>query len=105
MLQSCSVGPEADFWALGVIIFRLLYGSVPFAGETEYLTFEKILNLDFEFPETALSAEKDLISKLLTIDPQKRLTDVQTIKNHEFFKSIDDWSRLHKCRALVRNAL
>ena len=69
MLNQNFAGSEADFWALGAIIFTLLYGRNPFNADTEHLVFEKIVNLDFEFPQDAQPDEIDLIKNLLQLNP------------------------------------
>jgi len=46
MLENNHAGPEADYWALGCTIFKLMYGRVPFDGDNENLTFEKIMKGD-----------------------------------------------------------
>lgn len=71
-------GPEADVWSAGVIIYILLSGVPPFWAETEQGIFQEVLNgtLDFEsepWPNISESA-KDLVRKMLTRDPKKRLT-------------------------------
>jgi serine/threonine protein kinase len=53
MLEECHAGIEADYWALGVVLFTLIYGQNPFEAPTEHLAFEKILSLDFKFPVDA----------------------------------------------------
>lgn len=53
MLNDSHAGPEADYWALGCVLFKLLYGEVPFSGEVENITFNKILKRDLNFPEGA----------------------------------------------------
>jgi 3-phosphoinositide dependent protein kinase-1 len=65
--------PESDYWALGVILYRLTFGKPPFEGTHENLTFQKILNRELEFPEGADEITKDLIDNLLRIDPSERI--------------------------------
>ena len=99
MLHDTKSLPASDLWALGCIIYRMHVGNVPFEDRSETGTFDKILNRDLSFPpEANLSDDtKDLIDKLLQINPQRRLgagrpgspNDMQALKNHAYFQSID----------------
>ncbi|KAK3231902.1 hypothetical protein Dsin_003783 [Dipteronia sinensis] len=71
-------GKEIDVWSAGVILYILLSGVPPFLAETEKGIFEAVLegNLDLEsspWPSISSSA-KDLIRKMLTMDPKKRIS-------------------------------
>jgi serine/threonine protein kinase len=83
---------EADFWALGVILFKLLTGRSPFKGDSEDETFQNILSLNYFFKVTDKINEhaKDLIAKLLTLDPKQRIgvNDFESIKEHPYFNGI-----------------
>lgn len=74
----------SDIWAFGCIIYQLLAGRPPFKAATEYLTFQKIVNLEYEFPPGFPPAARDLVERCLVLDPSRRLT-IDHIKNHEFF--------------------
>ncbi|KAL2759512.1 hypothetical protein ACRALDRAFT_1047112 [Sodiomyces alcalophilus JCM 7366] len=84
LLTSKNACKASDLWAFGCIIYQLLSGRPPFKAGTEYLTFQKIVNLDYEFPPGFPPAARDLVERCLVLDPTRRLT-VEHIKNHEFF--------------------
>merc|ERR1711920_773668 len=66
-------GTQADMWSLGVITYILLGGYPPFIEENQRDLFRKIKKGQYEFHDeywSDVSVEaKDLISKLLTVDP------------------------------------
>ena len=78
----------------------MVTGMCPFVSQTEYLIFQKIQALDYTFPEGFDSRVKDLVTRLLVIDPEKRLGALESrsgytsIKNHPFFEGVD-FSTLH----------
>lgn len=84
LLTNKSVGKPSDLWAFGCIIYQLLAGRPPFKGGSEYLTFQRIVSLEYEFPEGFPAAARDLVERCLVLDPARRLT-IEHIKNHEFF--------------------
>ena len=67
------VSYEADLWSLGCIIFQMLTGKPPFRAGSEYLTFEKILALDYQIPEHTEESACQIIRALLQNSPQARL--------------------------------
>ncbi|KAH7347941.1 serine/threonine-protein kinase ksg1 [Plectosphaerella cucumerina] len=84
LLTSKNACKASDLWAFGCIIYQLLAGRPPFKAATEYLTFQKIVGLEYEFPAGFPPAARDLVERCLVLDPVRRLT-VEHIKNHEFF--------------------
>ena len=87
LLSSKDVGPASDLWAFGCIIYQLLAGRPPFKAANEYQTFQKILGLEYEFPPGFPRAAKDLVERLLVLDPGNRLS-LEHVKNHEFFAGV-----------------
>eukprot|EP00324_Dicrateria_rotunda_P007548 CAMPEP_0206180252 /NCGR_PEP_ID=MMETSP1474-20131121/67841_1 /ASSEMBLY_ACC=CAM_ASM_001110 /TAXON_ID=97495 /ORGANISM="Imantonia sp., Strain RCC918" /LENGTH=282 /DNA_ID=CAMNT_0053593769 /DNA_START=1561 /DNA_END=2410 /DNA_ORIENTATION=- len=89
-------GKEVDWWSLGVILYEFLLGFPPFNAETPEDIFENIVQRNILWPDIPeeLSYEAyDLINKLLTVDPTKRIT-VKEIKEHPFFAEIS-WETLY----------
>uniref|UniRef100_UPI00358EED19 3-phosphoinositide-dependent protein kinase 1 n=1 Tax=Myxine glutinosa TaxID=7769 RepID=UPI00358EED19 len=90
---------SSDLWALGCIIYQLVAGLPPFRATNEYLIFQKIIKLDYEFPEKFFPKARDLVGKLLVTDPGQRLGcencgGFQPLRSHPFFEGIS-WDDLH----------
>ncbi|KAF3766369.1 Pkinase-domain-containing protein [Cryphonectria parasitica EP155] len=98
LLTDKSAGKASDIWAYGCIVYQLLAGRPPFKAGTEYLTFQKIVALEFDFPAGFPPAARDLVERCLVLDPARRLT-VEHIKNHEFFEGQKFGKILWKQRA------
>ncbi len=78
-------GKIADVWSCGVILYVMLAGYLPFEDETMNGLFAKIESGVFSFPSHFSSDAKNLIGRMLVIDPNKRIT-VDEIMAHPWFK-------------------
>jgi polo-like kinase 1 len=76
---------EVDIWAVGVIIYTLLIGKPPFETRDVKTTYSKIKKGEFSFPVTSKIslAAKNLIKKILIVDPKRRPT-LNDILSDEF---------------------
>ena len=71
-------------WEKGVILYALLCGKLPFDEESISLLFEKIKTANYQMPDFISKGAKDLINKMLQVDPLKRAT-ISDIKSDEWF--------------------
>nr|XP_013800117.1 PREDICTED: 3-phosphoinositide-dependent protein kinase 1 [Apteryx mantelli mantelli] len=99
LLTEKSACKSSDLWALGCIIYQLVAGLPPFRAGNEYLIFQKIIKLEYDFPEKFFPKAKDLVEKLLVLDATNRLGCEEMggygpLKAHPFFESIA-WENLH----------
>lgn len=76
---------EVDLWSLGVIIYTIIIGKPPFETDNVKNTYKRIKVANFVFPEFAYISTnaKNLITKLLVVEPEKRLT-LDEILKHPF---------------------
>ncbi|KAJ9475643.1 putative serine/threonine-protein kinase [Pseudozyma hubeiensis] len=77
-------GEQVDIWSLGVILYALLCGALPFDDDDESVMKHKILRGEFEIPECLSEEAQDLVASILQQDPTKRPT-IQSILAHPWF--------------------
>ena len=89
------IGPAVDLWAFGCIIYLLFEGKTPFKEKNESDIFNNIKNLNYTFDNNIPEDAKDLIKKLLVLNPKERIgygdekNNYKDIRNHPFFNDID----------------
>ena len=76
---------KCDIWSCGVIFYILLCGYPPFNAETDEEIFSAVLKGEFVFPEeewNSVSEEaKNLIKKMLVLDPKKRISALEALQD------------------------
>jgi 5'-AMP-activated protein kinase catalytic alpha subunit len=77
-------GMKIDVWSTGIILFAMLCGYLPFEDKNNDVLFDKILECKIEFPDFLSEDAKDLINKILVVDPEERIT-IKEIKKHKFY--------------------
>nr|1PHK_A Chain A, Phosphorylase Kinase [Oryctolagus cuniculus] len=82
-------GKEVDMWSTGVIMYTLLAGSPPFWHRKQMLMLRMIMSGNYQFgsPEWDDYSDtvKDLVSRFLVVQPQKRYTAEEALA-HPFFQ-------------------
>ena len=75
---------KVDIWCIGVLLFELITGKVPFQGRDIETLKSNILHLKIAWPKEMDQNAKDLVSKILKLDPSERLP-LEDILKHDFF--------------------
>ncbi|KAL1878091.1 hypothetical protein VTK73DRAFT_8052 [Phialemonium thermophilum] len=83
---------SVDMWALGCVLYTLLCGFPPFYDESIEVLTEKVAKGQYTFLspwwDDISSSAKDLISHLLTVDPEKRFT-IKEFLNHPWIRKAE----------------
>ncbi|XP_075232869.1 AKT serine/threonine protein kinase [Lycorma delicatula] len=98
VLEDNDYGRAVDWWGVGVVMYEMMCGRLPFYNCDHDVLFTLILMEEVRFPRTISNEARGLLSGLLIKDPNRRLgggpDDAQEIKTHTFFSSIN-WNDLY----------
>ncbi|KND00191.1 CAMK/CAMKL protein kinase [Spizellomyces punctatus DAOM BR117] len=77
-------GPEVDIWSLGVVLYVLVCGALPFDGSTLAKLRARVLAGKFKVPFYMSTDCERLIKRMLQLDPSKRIT-LDQVKQDKWF--------------------
>lgn len=80
-------GFAVDIWSAGVVLYAMIYGSVPFKGNGIQEMHPYIIAGDYKLGDEASDSAKDLMKKILNVDETRRLT-IDEILEHEWMQNI-----------------
>lgn len=102
---SCAV----DLWAMGVISFILLSGTMPFDDENRTRLYRHIMKVDYSYSgehwKDVSQLAKDFIDRLLTVDPSQRLTSSQALRHPWIVTNAATSSQKNLHRSISQNLL
>ncbi|CDW85791.1 protein kinase domain containing protein [Stylonychia lemnae] len=75
------LGPPTDIWATGILLFAMLCGQFPFKGLSDKDLYKKIARGLYDVPDHVSSGAKNIIQKMLNVDPNRRATAQQLIED------------------------
>lgn len=101
LVVSNETSQSSDLWAIGCVIYQMIAGRFAFQGLSDFLTLQKIKQMDYSFPDGFDEHGKDLVQKLLVRDPSQRLgagepgscNDMNGLRSHPFFATVQ-WDTL-----------
>lgn len=84
-------GKEVDFWALGVLLYEMICGCLPFFNPSKEKLFQEIMNPKIHFPTDITEEAISFFKAIFVVDPKNRLGSkgISDIKNHSFFENIN----------------
>ncbi|XP_044295516.1 maternal embryonic leucine zipper kinase [Varanus komodoensis] len=75
------IGSEADVWSMGVLLYALLCGFLPFDDDNVMALYKKIVRGKYEIPKWLSPGSVLLLHQMLQVDPKKRIM-VKHLLNH-----------------------
>ena len=98
MLRRTDYSKDVDWWSLGILLFELVVGVVPFFDANERTMYRRIMEAPLAFPSYVRGMAREFIEQLLAKDPRHRLghaQDIREVRRHAWFADMD-WMALEK---------
>ena len=100
IIQKKGYDKAVDWWSLGCVMYEMLVGKIPFPYKRGTKLSIKNYEQKINYPQNMNKNAKDLIQKLLILNPIERLgsgpNGSEDVKNHDYFKGInwdDAWNK------------
>ncbi|CAI2368560.1 unnamed protein product [Moneuplotes crassus] len=81
-------GDKVDVWSVGIVLYAMVCGYLPFEDPVTKKLYKKILSADYKIPKYVSSSVRDLITKILNTNPDERYT-IGEIMEHPWFVKVN----------------
>jgi len=93
VLEDNDYGRSVDWWGLGIVMYEMMCGRLPFYNRDHDVLFELILMEELRFPAGLSREGRSLLSQLLDKNPHQRLgsspADAKDVMAHSFFNNVN----------------
>ncbi|KAL9957916.1 hypothetical protein ACROYT_G034871 [Oculina patagonica] len=101
VLEDNDYGRAVDWWGVGVVMYEMMCGRLPFYNRDHEVLFELILTEEVKFPSRISDKARTVLAGLLEKNPTKRLgggpDDAKEVMKHPFFSTIN-WDDIYHKR-------
>ncbi len=95
LLQKKSYDYTVDIWGLGILLYELIHGHSPYRAKKINDIYSNIVNKRMRFSSRASDDVKDLLTKILQIQPSQRLS-LEGILDHPWVKKYSNLMKLQE---------